>query len=268
MKSTTFWSNTIVITGLWVLALASGPVIAEGAESENWQHRVVVYGWFPDIEGTLNYDIPGTGGSAGANASDLIDALEGVFMGAYEGRRDKWSVKVDLLYLNLANSESNSVTIPIGGGATAKVGADQGMTGWQVGLYGGYTAMQTDNLVFDVMAGLRYLDIAADAKLQITGPLPPTLPSKKISGSVHLWDAVVGVKGQYSINDKWYLPYHFDIGTGDSDLTWQAVGGIGYRFGWGSLMLAYRHLYYDEGDSGLLQELEFSGPAVAVSFDF
>jgi len=27
---------------------------------------------------------------------------------------------------------------------------------------------------------------------------------------------------------KWFVPYYLDVGTGESDLTWQAMGGIGY----------------------------------------
>ena len=27
------------------------------------------------------------------------------------------------------------------------------------------------------------------------------------------------------------VPYYADLGAGDSDLTWQLFGGIGYRFG-------------------------------------
>ena len=263
MSSRPFLSKMAPLAAVLALTMAAGIAAAESTE-----HRVVIYGWFPDIEGTLNYDIPGNGGSAGADASDLIDALEGVFMGAYEGRKGQWSAKVDLLYLDLANYEDNAVTIPIGGGLTGKVAAEQALTGWQVGLYGGYTVFEDDNLTLDMLGGLRYLQVDVDAELEITGPLPPTLPSKKLSESVELWDAVVGVKGQYAFNDKWYLPYHFDIGTGDSDLTWQAVAGVGYRFNWGSLMLAYRHLFYDTGDSGVIKDLEFSGPAAAVSFNF
>jgi hypothetical protein len=41
------------------------------------------------------------------------------------------------------------------------------------------------------------------------------------------------------LNEHWYLPYYADIGTGDSDLTWQLFGGIGYMFNWGDIKLGY-----------------------------
>ena len=115
---------------------------------------------------------------------------------------------------------------------------------------------------------LRYLDVDSEADLHISDPLPPTLPDRKLSQSVGLWDGIVGVKGRFDLNENWYLPYHLDIGAGDSDLTWQALGGVGYRFNWGDVLLAYRHLHYDQGDSGLLQDLEFSGPVLGANFNF
>jgi hypothetical protein len=55
---------------------------------------------------------------------------------------------------------------------------------------------------------------------------------------------VVGVKGQVRLDDRWYLPFYADVGTGDSDLTWQLEGNRG------------------------LDQLSFSGPAAAVTWRF
>lgn len=260
--------HILVLIGM-ALALNTTVYAADSSTSGEWQHRVLLYGWFPGIDGTLNYDIPGSGSSASADASDLIENIDFVFMGLYEGRMDKWSFTADLLYLDLSNSENNAVSIPIGsGGDDVKVGADQSMTAWVIGLYGGYNVVKTDKVSLDILAGARYLSLDVDAKLDISGPLPPVLPGLKLSQSVDLWDAIVGVKGSISLSDKWYLPYHFDIGTGESDHTWQALVAVGYRFDWGDVLLAYRHLSYDQGKSGLIQNLELSGPALGINFRF
>ncbi len=34
-----------------------------------------------------------------------------------------------------------------------------------------------------------------------------------------------------NLNQNWYLPFHFDVGTGDTNLTWQAFAGVGYKIG-------------------------------------
>lgn len=83
-----------------------------------------------------------------------------------------------------------------------------------------------------------------------------------------MWDAVVGVRGKLNIKDGWYLPCHLDIGTGQSDLTWQALGGVGYQFRWGQVLLAYRHIEWNFDDVALLDDLTFSGPGLGVTYDF
>ena len=47
-----------------------------------------------------------------------------------------------------------------------------------------------------------------------------------------------------------------------------AMLGLTRSFGWGDLMLVYRHLEYDQDSDGLLQDLSFSGPALGARFRF
>ncbi len=239
-------------------------------EESGFQQRILIYGWLPDLSGTLKYPLPpGSGGDVSVNASDLIDALEMVFMGTYEIRKEKWSFTADVIYIDLANSESKAATIPGGpGNSQIEVGADQSMEAWVLGFVGGYNMVQTDKSTFDLIAGARYLSLDVGVDLQIDGPLPPQLPGRSFDKSAELWDAVVGFKGQYRFNENWFMPYYADIGAGDSDLTWQAMAGIGYSYGWGDVLVAYRHLSYDQGDDKLIQDLELSGPAIAVNFRF
>jgi hypothetical protein len=35
------------------------------------------------------------------------------------------------------------------------------------------------------------------------------------------------VKGRFALDEHWFVPYYADLGTGESDLTWQIAGGIG-----------------------------------------
>lgn len=256
------------------LAMAGGdmaPVVEEEivVESSEWEQRILLYGWLPGLSGTLNYDIPGTDQGVSADASDIVDALEMTLMLTYEARKDKWSFKADVIYLDLANADENVATIPIGpGNGQVVVGAEQSMTAWILGFDVGYNIIQTENLIFDLLAGVRYLSLDVGADLTIDGPLPPSLPGRSLDQSEELWDAVIGFKGAYNVNDKWFIPYHFDIGAGDSELTWQALAGVGYRYSWGDALLVYRHLSYDQGDNEFINDLEISGPAIAVNFHF
>ncbi len=58
------------------------------------------------------------------------------------------------------------------------------------------------------------------------------------------------------------------IVSGDSKLTWNAMIGLSYAFGWGDLIMVYRHLEYDQDSDNLLQGLRFSGPVVGARFRF
>jgi hypothetical protein len=62
------------------------------------------------------------------------------------------------------------------------------------------------------------------------------------------------------------MPFYVDVGTGNSDLTWQAMLGFGYAFGWGDLGAVWRYLDYDLKSNGPIQDLNFNGPAVGVTF--
>jgi len=60
------------------------------------------------------------------------------------------------------------------------------------------------------------------------------------------WDAIVGARGAVDLTEKWHLFGYLDIGAGDSDLTWQAMAGIGYT-SWTSAVLLLVSNLYSEG---------------------
>jgi len=68
--------------------------------------------------------------------------------------------------------------------------------------------------------------------------------------------------------EHWISPYYVDVGAGDSDLTWQASLGVGYRWGWGDIHLDYRYLDYDQGDNALVQGMTLDGPSLGATFRF
>ena len=61
---------------------------------------------------------------------------------------------------------------------------------------------------------------------------------------------------------------HLDIGTGDTDLTWQALAGIGYRFDRFDMVAGYRYLKWEFDDNSALDNLDISGPMVGGKFRF
>jgi len=136
----------------------------------------------------------------------------------------------------------------------------------------GYDVVQTDRVRLAIIGGVRYFtldtDLSINSSVDLPDPIPPNKRSLSLSESTDLWDGIVGVRGAIMLNEHWYLPYYADIGTGDSDLTWQLFGGIGYMFNWGDIKLGYRYLKYDQGDDKLLQDFTFDGFLLGVGFRF
>ena len=144
------------------------------------------------------------------------------------------------------------------------------MKAWITTLGAGYNVVDNERATLDLIGGARYLSLDVDAKLNLSrgGVLLQTSRQKKTSESDHVWDGIMGIKGRINLNDKWYMPYYADVGTGDSDLTWQALSGVGYTFKWGDVLLVYRYLDYNFDSDFMLDDMNVSGPALGAKFYF
>jgi len=258
-----------------VAALACAAPTASRAETpDEWQFNATVYAWLPSIGMDLSFPTDG-GSSADVSGSDILDALNFTFMGAFGAQKGKWGLWTDVIYLDLSSSTKKTRYITVGGqefpGATGK--ADLTITGWLWTTVGTYRVVDHPNYQMDVLAGARMLNLSSDLKWSLTGDLgdPPLISdSGKSDISDTLWDGIVGFRGraEFGEDKKWFMPYYFDIGTGDSDLTWQAIAGVGYSFGWGDLLGVWRYMDYEMSSSDPVQNADFNGPAFGVTFHF
>ncbi len=78
----------------------------------------------------------------------------------------------------------------------------------------------------------------------------------------------MGVTGEINLNDKWYAPYYLDVGTGGSNMTWQAMAGVGYRFEKVDAYLTYRYMDYDFDDNKVFKDLNMGGPMIGFKAEF
>ena len=237
------------------------------------------YLWLPNVNGTLKYAPSGNGApEVGVGPNDYLQNLSAVLMLAGEARNGKWSIVTDAIYLSFGSEESSVRAVNFGGSivsSSANVDTKSSLQGLAWMLASGYTAVQTPTATLDVLGGLRYLGIEARTDWQLTGTVTgpgggQTFPaSGSISKRTDLWDAIIGVRGRVRLGDgKWFVPYHLDLGTGSSSITWQGLLGIAYAFEWGDATLGYRHLYYDQGGDKFVQNFRFSGPSLGASFRF
>ena len=268
MKSTKFIKEASLAATILLLVMFWG-VNTSAAKSttdtaDKWQYEFTIYGWLPSLDGTLKYDVPpDDGDNVSLDVSDLLDSLNFVFMGNFVAHKNKLSYAADLIYMDVSNSKSTNITIGPGEGVPVGVHAGLGLKTWVVTGHVGYDVMQKDKSRMAVLGGVRYLDLSADLNYTIGAQTTTSL-----SGSEDFWDVIVGIKGGIMLNEKWYIPYYADIGTGQSNLTWQLYTGIGYKFSWGDIKLAYRYLEYDQDDDKLLQDLKLYGPQIGIGFRF
>ena len=262
-----------------VLSLTAGaPAAAQDLTAGDWKLRAQIYGWFPSVEGSTAFPPTASGGStSNVDVGDYLDALRFAFMGTFEARKGRLGVVTDYIYLDFDAERSGSRDLTLSGPLgliqiPADVSADVNvrLRGWSWMLAGTYAIDADPQFDVQLLGGLRYLKVNTTVDWSFrgnVGTLPPVARSGASTTKPDVWDAIAGAKGRYRFgNTPWFAPFYVDVGTGQSDLTWQAMGGVGYAFSWGELVAAYRRLDYDFDDSSGIKDLSFSGPGVAFAF--
>ena len=258
-----------------LVATAPGLALAE-ASSDRWQWDATVYLWLPTLDGETSFPPGGGGPSIDVSAEQIVDGIEFVFMGALEARRGPWGVGTDVVYLDLGASRDAMRDFGIGRvDIPATVNADMALdlTGWLGMVYGTYSAIDQDAIAVNVLGGVRMLTLEEELQWTFNGDIS-SLPLTERSGTSRTtatqWDAVVGLKGRATLGagHHWYVPYYVDVGAGDSDLTWQAMVGLGYSFDTVAVTGVWRYLDYELGNSAPTQSLKLNGPALGITFRF
>ena len=251
----------------------AAPLTAAAQVDDNWRFDAVIYGYFPAIGGSSAFP-PGRGGSSvDVNTDKILNALKFAFMGTLEAHRGQWGFLTDVLYMNLGGSKSQTRDLSIGHvqlplGVTANAHLDIKGTIWE--LAGTYRLAADPASTVDLVAGARAIDYKQTLGWEFSADLGPDQPTRSGNSEIKVtnWDGIVGVKGRFAFgtNREWFVPYYADVGAGDSDLTWQVFGGLGYAFKWGDLMAGWRYIDYDFKSGKKLEDATFNGPLVGVAF--
>ena len=226
------------------------PVVPEVVVSDSWNYSAAIYVWGAGIEGEA-----ANGADFDMSFSDILDDLDMTFEGNFQAQKGKWTFGSDFLYLKIGDKPDTPLPPELGIGTTlTNVQMKTGIVTPTVA----YRVMESEKLDLDVLAGARYLK------------MEPTIGINNVnhtdSGSVT--DGIVGVRGQYDLNGKWYMPFQFDIGGGDSDVVWQAFAGVGYEYESFDLIVGYRHMDWDFDTGETLKDISMCGPIIGAKFKF
>lgn len=242
-------------------ALAQDTVAKDEAPGDDLNFFLDIYGWMPNF-----YLESASGIEAEIDLGTILDNLQFVVMANPGVKKGKWTFQTDVLYFDL-QADNNKTVLRQRQNDLANVQTDIEMKAWVVTPMVSYDVLEKDQFKLSLLAGARYFYMDVDLQVDINGLRDPAV-SRSGSHSGDVWDGIVGIKGQAVLNEKWYLPYYFDIGTGDSNSTYQAFGGVGYRFSRVDLVAGWRYLRWNFDEGSTFDNMYINGPIAGVKIRF
>jgi len=199
------------------------------------------------------------------------------FQGSLDAHNGRWGIFNDLVYVDLGGVKQQNRDFSIGNvgvpaSATTDLTLDLKSLIWTVA--GEYRVMSDSAWTLDLLGGARELRMKPTLGYSITGELGPVVLPGGRSGSKQvderLWDGIVGVKGRYAFADdrQWFVPFYLDVGTGQTQLTWQGATGVGYAFKWGEVVALYRYLDYKNKSGKPIEDMIMKNPQLGVTLRF
>ena len=242
---------------------ATAETSSGSSETDKWHLAVGIYGYLPAIDGTVNFPGDAAGSDIHVPFSKLWDNLKMVADGYVDVHKGHWGGYADVIYMDVGSVKSLAQDFPVGGGTIpggTTLSLDVKAT--VLTFAGEYRVVSDPKWTVDALLGTRML--YHDIQL---GYSVGALAGKKQSLSTE-WDGVVGVKGRYGERLRWFVPFYLDVGTGETKLTWQASGGLGYAWRHTEVVVLYRYLDWEGKSTQPLSNLSFSGPEVGFAYHF
>jgi hypothetical protein len=262
-----------LVAGLPVLALLL-PGISAAQPADVWKFEASLYFYLADVGGSVTFPPTGATSEVTVDVDEILENLKMGFMGSFEARRGLWGVFTDFAYMDVGDVQEKSKALSIGRvGIPADVNANLSFDVklWAWTLAGTYAVIADPDYRLEVLAGTRVLDVRPKLDYALTGNIgrfavPDHTGRRELKEQN--WDVIVGVKGRAGLgaDGKWIVPYYFDIGTGESKLTFQAIAGMGYQFGWGDVVVSWRYMDYEMKSGKPVEQLDFNGPQVGAVF--
>ena len=93
------------------------PFAAGAQAEEHWTFSVTPYIWLPNVNGTLKYNPPPSGGAPEVDTgpNNYLENLSFALMLSGEARKGRWSIVSDVIYLKFDSEKSNVREINFGG---------------------------------------------------------------------------------------------------------------------------------------------------------
>lgn len=259
MKSKHIILSALMLGTLPAIAETSAPSfeqsITTADPASEWSVRTSFYGWAQGLDGDVG--VLGRTAPVDIGFDDILSDLDFAFMGAVEVGYGRWSFLADINYADIGAGYDGEF------GGAGHVDLKQFLGNFLVT----YNITTTETLMFDVYGGARVNSM--DLDIDFTGPKKKN--SFNVSGDKTWVDPVIGARFQAELGNSFFFRALGDIGGFgiESDVTWQAMAGFGYRFNSQcAAFLGYRALGTDYTDGGFTYDVVASGPVIGLQYTF
>jgi hypothetical protein len=234
-----------------ITLFASNFAVAQDENDMQW--AITPYAWFPTT--TVDVKFRDTNiGSGEIDFKDVLDVLDGAFMLHVEGGRGTWSAFADITYVNTSDTtERDVLTIDAD---NEQVLIDAVVAYWPSGV----------GSPLSFFGGVRYSGLDNQFRFRLGDTELGTQ-----SSSNDYYDALLGVRYRFDLNDKWAILTRADYSAGDSEASYLLRASLAYTVGkrqQNKVLFGYqyRQAEYKEGD--LQTDLQLSGFMAGFSFQF
>lgn len=256
---------TMPLKRICLMAALAWP--APAVAQDGWEYTASLTGWFSGVANTV--DTPVGEIETELDFEEVLDLLDVAFFGSLEARHGRWSLVADAIYVDLSTGIDSTSGAP-DALSSLFTGGEVSTQTTLVSAYASYAVVDDSTLRFDVGGGVRYNDVAVDTRLVGEDPVAPV----SFDNSDSWADLLIAARVSRDFSDRWYGVGYVDgggfgLGGDSSDLTWQALGGVGFRFNdrWSTLG-GYRYLSIDRALDRVDIVAEVSGPFLGVQASF
>jgi opacity protein-like surface antigen len=204
---------------------------------DTWHASLSPYLWMAGMNGTVAFG--GHEVRVDQSFGDILGNLKFGVMALSEVRRGRIGFLADVMYIRL----SDQTAIPVEG-LSGTVNVKSSLNTFTLTPYFGYRIIGGPRGSIDFLTGGRYYHVDPS----ITGDTGTTRSSFSTTNN---WaDFVEGGRFVLNLTPRIGTFFIGDAGGGGSVLTWQIMGGFGYKWSkrW-STNAAYRHLYFNRQTS-------------------